>query len=124
MKQVTAAVIIEDGRLCIARRPPGDSLEGLWELPGGKTEPGETPQACLQRELLEELDMEVEAGDVVATTVYEYEHGSFEMLAIRARRLSGYQPLFHDRCEWIRPEEAIEYPLAPADVELLEAIGW
>jgi len=55
LRQVTAAVIIEDGLLFLARRGPVERLSGLWELPGGKLEPGETLQQCLERELLEEL---------------------------------------------------------------------
>lgn len=119
MKQVTAAVIIENGRLLITRRPPGDPLAGLWELPGGKTEPGETPKECLARELAEELSMTAEVGAIVARTVYHYDHGSFEMLALEARRTSAFELLVHDRFAWVPAEELPDYPLAPADVALM-----
>lgn len=119
MKQVTAAVIIEGGRLMLARRPPGDPLEGLWELPGGKIEAGETPQSCLERELLEELDMSAKAGQVVAATRYTYDHGSFEMIAIVVERQSEYKALAHDAISWVRPRELGAFQLAPADVELI-----
>lgn len=119
MKQVTAAVIIEDGRLLVTRRPPGDPLAGLWELPGGKIEPGETPQQCLTRELAEELSMTAEIGDIVARTVYHYDHGSFEMLALKATRLSEFELRVHDDFAWVPLPQLGEYPLAPADVELV-----
>jgi 8-oxo-dGTP diphosphatase len=112
VRQVTAAVIIEDGRLFLARRPPGDALAGLWELPGGKIEPGETPQECLERELLEELEMK----------------GSFELLAIETTRRSGFELHAHDRCAWAGLDELSGYELAPADALLLEQLrdrlGW
>ena len=74
MKIVTAAVIIEDGRLLLAQRAADDPLAGLWELPGGKVEEGETLQQCLERELMEEMSLRSQAGEVVASTVYEYAH--------------------------------------------------
>lgn len=122
MKRVTAAVIIEHGCLLIARRPPGDHLEGMWELPGGKIEDGETPQQCLERELLEELAMDARAGDIVASTTYDYDHGSFEMLALIAVRTSDYKLVAHDRVAWVRRDEIASHPLAPADVELVAGL--
>lgn len=119
MRQVTAAVIIEGGCLLIARRPPGDPLEGMWELPGGKIEPGETPQECLARELAEELGMTAEIGDAVARTVFHYDHGSFEMLALETKRLSGFELRVHDRHAWVRLDQLHEWQLAPADVDLV-----
>ena len=123
MRQVTAAVIIEGGRLFLARRPPGDALAGLWELPGGKVEPGETPQECLERELLEELEMAATAGAVVGQTAYHYDHGSFELLAIETTRHSGFELHAHDRCEWVGLDELSGYELAPADALLLRQLG-
>ena len=122
MKQDTAAVIMEEGRLLITRRPPGDPLAGLWELPGGKIEPGETPQQCLARELDEELNMTAEIGELVARTVYHYNHGSFEMLALEAKRLSTFDLHVHDKFAWVALDRLAEYPLAPADVELARQI--
>lgn len=123
MRRVTAAVIIEDGRLLLARRSEGDPLAGLWELPGGKIEEGESPQECLERELLEELEMASKAGPVVATTIYEYEHGSFEMLALLATRLGEFRACVHDDVRWASRDELDAFPLAPADVELVASLG-
>lgn len=123
MRQVTAAVIIEDGKLLLTRRGPGEKLAGMWELPGGKTEDGETPQECLARELLEELSMTAEVGEVIATTEYHYAHGAFEMLALKTRRTSDYRLSVHDEVRWVSPAEVDALPLAPADVELVRQIG-
>jgi len=122
MKQVTAAVIIEDGRLLITRRPPSDPLAGFWELPGGKIELGETPQQCLARELSEELDMSTEVGEIVARTIYHYDHGSFEMLALTTKRFSEFELRVHDRFAWVTTEDLMQYRLAPADVELVKQL--
>jgi 8-oxo-dGTP diphosphatase len=122
MRQVTAAVIIEDDRLLLARRPDGDPLAGLWELPGGKIEQGETPQECLERELIEELEMRASAGRLLARTVHHYDHGSFEMLALETARLGTYVPHAHDAVAWVSRAELGDFPLAPADVSLVADI--
>jgi 8-oxo-dGTP diphosphatase len=122
MRRVTAAVIIEDGRLLLARRPAGDPLAGQWELPGGKIEDGETPQCCLERELLEELEMRSVAGVLLASTTYHYDHGSFEMLALAATRLGDYRPLVHDATAWVSRDELRDYELAPADADLVGSL--
>jgi len=116
---VTAAVLIEDSRLFLARRGPGEKLAGFWELPGGKLEPGESPAECLERELLEELAMRTKIGAVIAETVHVYEHGRFRMLAIKTKRLSGFQLTVHDRFAWVARAELDAYQLAPADVALI-----
>ncbi len=122
MRQVTAAVIGEDGRVFLARRPPGDPLAGLWGLPGGKIEPGETPQECLERERVEEFGMAACAGSVVARTIYHYEHGSFEMLAIEATRRPDFELNAHDEYAWVAWDELARYELAPADLLLVEQV--
>lgn len=119
MTQVTAAVIIEDGRLLVARRAPAEKLAGYWELPGGKVEVGETPQECLKRELSEELDMISSVGELLTSTLYHYEHGSFEMLALRATRHSELSLQVHDEVRWITRDDLDALQLAPADVELI-----
>jgi 8-oxo-dGTP diphosphatase len=120
VRRVTAAVIVEGGRLFLARRPAGDPLAGLWELPGGKIEADETPQECLERELNEELGMAATAGRILAQTTYHYEHGSFELLAIETTRRSGFELRAHDSYAWVGLESLREYELAPADVLLIE----
>lgn len=119
MKQVTAAVIIEDGRLFLVRRAQGESLAGFWELPGGKREGSENLRDCLERELLEELAMTASVEVELARTVYHYEHGSFELVALRTQRLSDFELTVHDAFAWRSVENLGELNLAPADVELV-----
>jgi 8-oxo-dGTP diphosphatase len=94
----------------------------MWELPGGKVEPGETPQECLVRELREELAMESEAGEVLAETEYDYAHGRFRMLALRTVRRSGFKLMAHDRFAWVLPNEIERCELAPADIDLVRQL--
>ncbi|TDB38200.1 MAG: (deoxy)nucleoside triphosphate pyrophosphohydrolase [Actinobacteria bacterium] len=128
MRRVTAAVIIEQGRLFLVRRPPSDRLAGFWELPGGKIEGDETPEACLKRELLEELSMEGVVGDLAATCVHRYSHGEFELLAYAFERTSPYELLIHDQAAWVDHVSIRDYKLAPADVFLVQQLmfnrGW
>ena len=84
MKAVTAAIIQSGDSFLIARRAPGEKLAGFWEFPGGKVEPNETLQECLERELKEELGLTVRAGDVITESAYHYEHGSINLVAISA----------------------------------------
>lgn len=122
MRVVTAAVVIEGGRLFLARRPPGDALAGMWELPGGKVEPGESPEECLARELLEELQMESVVGELRARTEYHYDHGAFEMLAFAVERRSEFSLLAHDLSTWAAREDLETLRLAPADVNLVRQL--
>lgn len=119
MRQVTAAVIIEDGLLFLARRGPAEKLAGFWELPGGKVEQGESLQQCLERELMEELEMDAVAGNVLASTTYTYDHGSFEMTAISVTRRSDYSLAVHDLARWVSRGDLQGLDVAPADVALL-----
>jgi 8-oxo-dGTP diphosphatase len=122
MRDVTAAVLLEDSRLFLARRAPRDKLAGYWELPGGKVESGESPQECLARELHEELAMRADIGEVLVEVVHEYAHGRFRFLALRAVRRSDFTLLDHDRCAWVAQDEVGDYRLAPADVVLVERL--
>jgi 8-oxo-dGTP diphosphatase len=119
LRQVAAAVIIEDGLLFLARRGPAEKLAGFWELPGGKVERGESLQHCLERELMEELEMVAVAASVLASTTYMYDHGHFEMIAISAERRSDYRLAVHDLARWVSRDDLQELDVAPADVALL-----
>ena len=70
IQQVAAAIIVDEGFVLVARRAPGQKMAGFWEFPGGKIEPGETLESCIERELAEELGLVGEARDVVATNVH------------------------------------------------------
>jgi 8-oxo-dGTP diphosphatase len=118
--KVTAAVIEHDGKILIAKRKPGDRLAGKWEFPGGKIEPGETPEECLRRELREELGVETEVGEFLGAFVHKYEDFTIELLAYRVARISGeYRLHDHEAIDWIAPSEADAYDFAAADLPIV-----
>lgn len=122
---VTAAVIRQDGKVLVARRQ-GGHLAGKWEFPGGKLEPGESPEACLTRELKEELELEVRVGDIFAVVYHEYETGPILLLAYTCTLANGCGPgedrLPHGTVRWASPEELGRLDLAPADVPIAEKL--
>jgi 8-oxo-dGTP diphosphatase len=120
---VAAAIIIEDGRVLITRRGPGRGMAGFWEFPGGKLEAGETPQACIVRELAEELAIEGEAGEVLTESVHTYPGGEIRLIAVAVRRLSDRLTLSeHDAFRWATADGLRALPLAPADIPIVEVI--
>lgn len=112
--RVLAAVLKREGRLLIARRPPGKRHAGLWEFPGGKFLPGESPLAAARRELSEELGIETVAVDDRLLAVPD--PGSVfvvEFYAVTA--LGEPAALEHAELAWVLPEELPAYHLAPSD---------
>ena len=119
MKQVTAAIIIEGGKVLLTRRGPCGKLPGFWEFPGGKIEDGESPQACLERELREELGIDAKAGKILTESKYYYEHGACNLLALETTIIDGVLTLsVHDKAEWVPFDELEQYKLAPADIPI------
>ena len=116
------ALVDADGRVLICKRPQGKQLAGLWEFPGGKVEADETPEACLIRELNEELGIEVTesclAPFVFASHAYEDFH--LIMPLYLCRRWSGaVQALEHEALAWVRPNKMDAYEMPPADAPLV-----
>jgi len=124
IKQVVCAVIRDpEGRILLARRAPGQHLEGHWELPGGKVEPGESLEAALDRELLEELGLVVTVGEELARSVYHYERGSIELIAMATRTDGEIDHMtVHDAVHWFTADETTTLVVAPADIPLLESL--
>ena len=123
MVRVTAAVIIRDGTLLIARRAPADRFGGRWELPGGKVEDGESLAACLARELAEELGVEAEIGEELGTVRHSYGDRGIELHALHVRALKGaLAPSAHDDVRWAVPAEWGRYDFLEADRPLLEML--
>jgi 8-oxo-dGTP diphosphatase len=120
---VAAAALIDvDGRVLICQRPQGKQLAGLWEFPGGKVEAGETPEACLIRELDEELGIAVTqaclAPFVFASHGYETFHLMMPLYLVR--RWSGTpQAREHAGLAWVKPAKLSDYPMPPADAPLV-----
>ncbi len=120
MKQVTAAVIERDGKVLIAQRRAGDALAGKWEFPGGKLEAGETPEACLRRELREEFGVDTEIGAFICSSQFEYKHFHIELLVYRARHIAGEFRLHdHAAIAWVAPADLRKYDLASADLPVI-----
>lgn len=119
---VACALVDGDGRVLIGKRPAGKHLAGLWEFPGGKVEPGETPEACLIRELHEELGVQVAqaclAPFVFASQAYEDFH--LLMPLYLCRRWEGFAlAREHAALAWVRPSDMGAYPMPPADAPLV-----
>ena len=120
---VVAGALARDGRLLLTRRPDGDPLEGFWELPGGKVEPGETPEAALDREWREELGVRVEAAEPW-TFASGAPNGRHVTLLVFLVRTSAGQPapLGVAEVRWTTPAEAALLPLLPADRPVVERL--
>jgi len=116
------ALIDTDGRVLIAERPPGRSMAGLWEFPGGKVEAGETPEATLIRELKEELGIAVNEACLAPLTFASHAYPDFHLLMplYVCRRWEGtVTPLEGQRLAWVRPNKLRDYPMPPADIPLI-----
>jgi 8-oxo-dGTP diphosphatase len=119
---VCAAVIERDGRFLITQRQKGVHLEGLWEFPGGKCDPGETLPGCLTRELREELDVAVTVGEEILTTVHAYPERSVELHFLRCTVIGEPTPQLGQPLQWAAPAELRALPFPPADVELIRLL--
>lgn len=119
------ALIDADGRVLLSQRPQGKPLAGLWEFPGGKVEPGETPEASLIRELDEELGIDVSAACLAPLSFASHAYDDFHLLMplYVCRRWEG-QPVARENqaLKWVRPERLRDYPMPPADEPLVAAL--
>lgn len=120
---VAACALIDgDGRILLAQRPEGKSLAGLWEFPGGKVEPGETPEETLIRELEEELGVTTKVACLAPLTFASHTYDDFHLLMplYVCRRYEGVP---HGRegqaIKWVRPKSLRDYPMPPADEPLI-----
>jgi len=119
------ALIDADGRVLLAQRPEGKSLAGLWEFPGGKVEAGETPEACLIRELREELGVETWKSCLAPLSFASHAYPDFHLLMplYACRRWEGVaRGLEGQALTWARPQTLRDYPMPPADAPLVAAL--
>jgi 8-oxo-dGTP diphosphatase len=120
---VAACALVDvDGRVLIAKRPAGKQMGGMWEFPGGKVEPGETPEACLIRELDEELGIQVTHACLAPFVFASHAYEDFHLLMplYLCRRWEGLAVTReHEALAWVRPERMDDYPMPPADKPLV-----
>jgi 8-oxo-dGTP diphosphatase len=116
------ALIDPDGRVLLAQRPEGKSMAGLWEFPGGKVEPGETPETALIRELQEELGIDTWASCLGPLTFASHGYDDFHLLMplFACRKWQGIvQPREGQGLTWVRAADLRDYPMPPADIPLI-----
>jgi 16S rRNA (cytosine1402-N4)-methyltransferase len=121
---VSAGVILRSGGVLLARRAPGRRHAGQWEFPGGRVEPGESPQEALKRELREELGIEAVVGEEVSRTRHAYDDGEIELAAFFVKQFTGTPTLKdHDQLAWVTARDLPRYDLVPADVPVAEKVA-
>ena len=116
------ALVDDDGRVLISRRPEGKPLAGLWEFPGGKVEPDERPEIALIRELKEELSIDVSEACLAPLTFASHSYETFHLLMplYVCRRWEGIvAALEGQELKWVRPNRLRDYPMPPADLPLI-----
>ena len=122
--QVAAALIFENGKIFATRR--GDSpysyVAYKYEFPGGKIEQGESGERAVQRELKEELDMQVKVGGLYASQTFEYPDFIVTLWVYECEMLSPFVLKEHESCQWISPNDLNENEWAPADAEIIGSI--
>lgn len=119
------ALVDADGRVLLARRPEGKPLAGLWEFPGGKVEPGETPEASLIRELAEELGIDISAACLAPLTFASHDYGAFHLVMTLyvCRKWKGtIAPREGQEITWVRPARMGGYAMPPADTPLVATL--
>lgn len=119
------AGIIENAekRILLTRRKPHLSNAGKWEFPGGKLHPGEQPPACLQRELREELGIDVRVEQPFEIVNFSYDQEHILLIAYRCQYRGGQIRLVdHDRYEWVSPKELLKYDLSAADIPIAQRL--
>ncbi|MBO9399334.1 8-oxo-dGTP diphosphatase MutT [Shimia sp. R9_3] len=123
---VAAVVLIDaDGRILLAQRPEGKSMAGLWEFPGGKVEPGETPEAALIRELQEELGIDTWASCLAPLTFASHSYDDFHLLMplFACRKWEGIpQAKEGQTLKWVASKNLRDYEMPPADIPLIPMI--
>ena len=120
--QVVAAIICKDNRIFATQRGYGE-VSGQWEFPGGKVEPGETPEEALIREIKEELDIEISVGKYIHTVEYDYPTFHLSMLCFICKILSGSLVLKeHEEARWLEKDNLYSVDWLPADLEIVSLL--
>ncbi len=123
MLEVVAAVIVKKNRIFAARRSPKKHFGGLWELPGGKVEKGESHQQALARELYEELNIKSNIGELAGATYYQNAEDNLHLSAYWVKEWSGAFKLEdHDIFQWVSKEDSSNINWAPADIPIINQL--
>lgn len=121
--KVTAGVITDNDKVLITRRAPKENFAGGWEFPGGKIEINETPQACLARELKEELNIAVSVGKFCTEVAHDYGNMNINLIAYYCTIVDGkIQISVHDKYKWVKINDLLKYDLLPADVPIAKKV--
>ena len=121
---VTAAVIFDGDKVLITRRPDGKRHPGFWEFPGGKVDPGESPEQALCRELREELDAEIEVNGIYEVVYHRYDWGPVLILAYACQLMTdSLRNLGVAEHRWILPRELPNFNILPADQPLIDRLN-
>ena len=122
---VACALVDADGRVLLAQRPAGKTMAGLWEFPGGKIEPGETPEQALIRELAEELSITTWETCLAPLTFASHAYGHMHLLMplYVCRRYEGFATANEGQTlRWVRPRAMRDLPMPPADTPLVASL--
>ena len=121
MQRVTAAIIERKGKVLICRRPSNKAMGGLWEFPGGKIESEESPEACLKRELNEELGIDAAIGEYICSSSKSSINHQIELIAYHVPFPEGsFELREHQDAKWIHIEDHADYDFAPADISIID----
>lgn len=120
---VTAAVIEEQDRFLVTRRLAGTHLAGAWEFPGGKCHPGEPLEACMAREILEELGVGCDVGDELFTIAHQYADRQVELHFYAVRLHAPPQPMLGQEMQWVARDRLTALDFPPADAELIRLLA-
>lgn len=123
MIEVTAAIIMDQDQVLIAKKESTHKLAGLWEFPGGKVEPGESPEACLERELAEELGIVIQITEFFAEYTFSLETAVLHLNGYKARVTGGTLTLHeHDDACWVKVSDLNLYQFVPSDMGFVERL--
>ena len=121
---VTAAVVFDGEKVLLTRRPDDKSHPGFWEFPGGKVDPGESPEQALCREMLEELDVEVRVSGIYEVVFYRYDWGPVLILAYKCELLTDtLRDLGVAEHRWVLPREMVNFNILPADQPIIDRLN-
>lgn len=123
-KQIGVAVINNhQGKILIDRRKQSGEMGGLWEFPGGKIEPGESIEECIEREVKEELDIDIAVGDRLTTITHAYETFKVTLYVHNCQHLKGEpQPLECEEIHWVEPAQMNQYQFPQANTQIINLL--